>query len=102
MKLGQAISWIPLSRYPIRIVQLLDLERLLYRQKMAGRKLLRDHLCLFEMRQEDLAIFQARHTRVRVRKMPIKVTKHGHVIQHVAEGVSFTSQGALNQFLREL
>ena len=64
---------------------------------MAYRKLLRGHLLLLEMREEALAILEARHARVQVREMPIKFTKHGYMIQHFAEGVNFTTQAALDQ-----
>ena len=97
MKFGQSIGRVSPPRDPISIVQLLDLDRLLRRQKMAYRKLLRDHLLLFEMREEALAILQTAHTREKVRRIHIKSTKHGHVIRHFAEGVNFATQVAINQ-----
>ena len=63
--------------------------------------LLRDHLFLCQMREEDFAILEARHTGVQVRKLPIEFTKHGHVTQHYTEGVNFTTQATLDQFPRK-
>ena len=71
-------------------------------EKKPREKLLRDHLFLFEMRIEALAILQTRHTPDQVRKTPVKFAKHGHVIQHFAGGVNFAAQAAFNELPREL
>ena len=71
-------------------------ESLLYCHEIPSRELHRDHLFLFQMREEALAILDAHHAWRQVREMPMEFTKHGHVAQHVTEGVNSPTQAALD------
>ena len=64
---------------------------------MMRQEFIRDQLVLFKVREQTFAILQAHHARVQVLTMPIKFTKHGHVAQHVAEGVDLPPEAALHQ-----
>ena len=102
MKFGQAVRRILLARDPVDVVQFSELNRLLFRRKMSNEKLLRDQFVLSEMREQAFAILQTPRARAQIRKIPIKFAKHGHVIQHIAEGVDLTPKAAFRQFVSEL
>ena len=68
---------------------------------MSNQAVFRDHLPVLELRRKALAVIKTDDARLEVQEAPVKLTEHRHRVEHLAEGIYFTTQAALRQFASE-